>query len=135
MPCADEFRNDGNYIVEAVKSIDRLQKERYINKCSGCITCENAFLQNTFNTIPISLYCCGGGRFLVATTPDGEITTGLFRVECVRNDRYATLRLITVAGATFTCLDQTVTVDLESFNGIECFSPIICPSCNVTEVE
>lgn len=133
MPCVEELMPGGNYIVEAVKSIDRMQKEASISQISGCITCETAFISTTNNTIPFSLFT-SSGTFLAAptTATDPTTTTQLFRVECIRDNHYATLRLIEYADTTFTCLNQTITVDLECFCGIQCFPAITCPACGST---
>lgn len=117
-----------NYIIDAVKKIDKMQKEILLDRCSSCVTCETSLITMAYNTIPITLYNCNGVvQILLSAT--GTATTRLFRVECVREDRYATVRLLTAAGTEITCTDQTATIDLDCICGIECFEPINCTEC------
>lgn len=117
-----------NYIIEAIKKIDKMQKEILLDKCSSCVTCETSLITMAYNTIPITLYNCNG-ILNVLTYSTGTETSHLFRVECVRGDRFATLRVLINSNDEIICSDQTVTIDLDCICGIECFEPINCNEC------
>lgn len=117
-----------NYIIDAIKKIDKMQKEILLDKCSSCVTCETSLITMAYNTIPITLYTCNGFLSALASS-SGIEESHLFRVECVRGDRFATLRLLTNLAEETICSDQTITIDLNCIFGIECFEPINCNEC------
>lgn len=120
-----------NYIIDAIKKIDKMQKEILLDKCSSCVTCETSLITMAYNTIPINLYNCNGIiSFNLKNNCEG--TTTLFRVECIREDRFVTLRLLEVSDGTIICTDQTATYDLNCVCGIECYEPINCNTCSGT---
>lgn len=117
-----------NTIVENVRHIDKIQKEIVINNVTSCITCETSLITQANNTVPVAFYMCSGTIFGALTAPDAENTT-LFRIECLRDSRFVTLRLITASGGTLTCTNQTCLLDLNCVAAMQCFTPINCTDC------
>lgn len=127
MACNEVESYRKNYIVDAVKSIDRMQKETVLDRLSDCITCETSLITRAYNTVPVILYCrCEPFEAQIL----GTGTTNIFRIECIREDRFVTLRLLTYDNGTYTCTDQTVIFDLECCCGLECFEPTNCNQCS-----
>lgn len=130
----------GNHIVETVKHIDHIQKEIVVTTATSCITCESSLITQANNTIPVCFSMCSGINFEAVVEPGGP-KTSYFRIECVRDSRYVTLRLLKPEGRgreenqrdtckeKFKCTNQTCILDLNCVSSIQCFSPINCEEC------
>ena len=81
--------------------------------------------------IPITFYtnCCEPFSALVEI---GGTTTTFFRIESIRCNRYATLRLLVDTAGVLTASTMTVILDLESVIGIQCFEPISVEVCTTS---
>ena len=117
-----------NHIVETVRHIDKIQKEIVVSSATSCITCETSLVTQANNTIPVAFYLCGGEP-LETIVGLGSGVTRFYRIECLRDHRFVTLRLITLQDATLTCTNQTCILDLDCVCGIQCFQPINCEEC------
>lgn len=117
-----------NFIVETVKHIDKIQKEIVVSNTTSCITCETSLVTQANNTIPVSFYLCNGEP-LETIVGLGPERTQFYRIECLRDHRFVTLRLITLQAETLTCTNQTCILDLDCVCTIQCFQPINCDEC------
>lgn len=124
-PCLDRCPN---HIIEKVKHIDKIQKEIVISNATSCISCDTSLITQANNTIPVSFYMCNGDLF-TALVAVGSQTTEYFRIECLRDYRFVTLRLLTTSETVLTCTNQTVILDLDCVCAIQCYAPINCEEC------
>lgn len=118
-----------NYIVETVKHIDRVQKEIVVTSATSCITCETSLITQANNTIPVTFYMCDSSPFIGFTTIDDTTGTRFFRIECIRDNRFVTLRMLTLVDGVLTCTPQTLILDLDCVCALQCSSPINCVEC------
>ncbi len=117
-----------NFILETCKHIDHVQKETIISNATSCLTCETSLVSKTNNTIPVSFILCSG-EFLKSNVLNPCETTTLYRIECVRDNRYLTLRCITTDECRLTCTKQTVIFDLNCCCQMQCYASINCEEC------
>lgn len=127
MGCIDREKESRNFIIETVKNIDRMQKDISVDQLSDCISCETSLITLAFNTIPVSFYMCNGSAFTAThiSTEENHSNITRFRIESIRDDNYAVLRLIN----DFECLNQTCIIDLNCVCGLQCFQAINCVLC------
>lgn len=116
-----------NKISEIIEMIARTQRD-VCNTCVDTVSCDVCFCNALFNTIPIRLtYCCNGAPVEGLVGACGP-STSYFRVECITNDRFVKLRLLTatvVEGVVVLAgTNYTIVVDLECVGSIQCFEPI-----------
>lgn len=113
-----------NSIGEIIEKIAKTQRD-VCNTCANLVTCDACFFGNQFNTIPIRLtFCCGGAPIEAVIGAGGTITT-YFRVECVTNERFVKLRLLSIdAEGALIGTNYTIVLDLECVGSIQCFEPI-----------
>ena len=127
--------NNSNNLIEIIEKIARTQRD-VCSTCGDCVSCDNCFCNALYNTIPIRLtYCCSGN------TVEGVIglagaTTAFFRVECITNNRFVKLRLLSVTTVegeiVVTGTNYTMVVDMECIGTIQCFEPVNIAGCTVT---
>jgi hypothetical protein len=113
-----------NSIGEIIEKIAKTQRD-VCNTCANLVTCDACFFSSQFNTIPIRLtLCCSGAPVEAVIGAGGTITT-YFRVECVTNERFVKLRLLSIdAEGTLIGTNYTIVLDLECVGYIQCFEPI-----------
>lgn len=116
-----------NSIGEIIEKIAKTQRD-VCNTCANLVTCDACFFNTQFNTIPIRLtLCCSGAPVEAVIGAGGPITT-YFRVECVTNERFVKLRLLSatvVDGVVVLAgTNYTIVLDLECVGSIQCFEPI-----------
>lgn len=120
-----------NFIVQTVKKIDKVQKEVCFEEEERCNPCDKSLIKKQFDTIPVSFFSCSGSPFEAFLEPGNEMEkTSLFRIECIRDCRFVTLRLIerkeVNCKVKLKCTDLTCILDLECVCCIQCFDPIDC---------
>jgi hypothetical protein len=113
-----------NSIGEIIEKIAKTQRD-VCNTCANLVTCDACFFDSQFNTIPIRLtLCCSGAPVEAVIGAGGTITT-YFRVECVTNERFVKLRLLSIdAEGALIGTNYTIVLDLECVGSIQCFEPI-----------
>jgi hypothetical protein len=113
-----------NSIGEIIEKIAKTQID-VCNTCANLVTCDACFFGSQFNTIPIKLtLCCSGAPVEAVIGAGGTITT-YFRVECVTNERFVKLRLLSIdAEGALIGTNYTIVLDLECVGSIQCFEPI-----------
>lgn len=116
-----------NNIAEIIERIVKSQRD-ICSTCAPTVSCDVCFYNALYNTIPIRLtYCCGGTPVEGVVGVGGPVTT-YFRVECISNDRFVKLRLLTATAVgeevVLTGTNYTIVVDLECVGTIQCFEPI-----------
>ncbi len=125
-----EVNSSGNYIIDTVIRIDKLQKE-IVSDYNTCISCETSLVTNANNTIPVSFKGCSGEITAILELPN--VPTPFFRIESIREKRFVTLRLLesTVVAEeqTFEATNQTCILDLNCVCQIQCFTPITVVTC------
>lgn len=125
-----EINSCGNYIIDTVIRIDKLQKE-IVSDYNSCISCETSLVTNANNTIPVAFKGCSGEITAILELPD--VTTPFFRIESVREKRFVTLRLleatIVAEEQTFEATNHTCILDLNCVCQIQCFNPITVVTC------
>ena len=114
----------GETICDLLKKIDKVQKDAVLSEIQG--RCDNCALPLMFNTKPIAIWTeCGRFEAIVRLFPE-ETTTGLFRVEEVRDCETVVLRLLEVCNGKIKCTDETVTLRIACICAVQCFDPIHC---------
>lgn len=121
-----------NNLVEIVETIARTQRDVCMT-CNDCVGCDACLFRSLFNTIPIRLtYCCSGNP-VEGVIGVGGVTTAFFRVECITNDRFVKLRLLSVTivegEIVVTGTNYTMVIDLECIGAIQCFEPVNITGC------
>lgn len=124
----DEFSKD-NYILDTLRHIDKIQKDIIVTSATSCITCETSLVTQANNTIPVSFVLCGGLPFKANLASEGAETTLFFRIECLRDNRYLTLRLLKPKDNSLTCSNQTTILDTNCICSLQCYQPINCEEC------
>ena len=127
----DKKPTNVNYIIEIVENIARSQRS-VCSTCGECVSCDSCFCTNLFNTIPVRLAYCGG-EAVGGLVGVGGATTTYFRVECVTNQRYVKLRLLTATAVgeevVIAGTNYTMVVDLDCICAIQCFEPTNITAC------
>ena len=118
-----------NYIVETVKQIDRMQKEIVIENATVCVTCEASLITKAYNTIPVSFTNKCGNPIKAFIDNKAFDTTNLFRIECLRDNRFVTLRLLKYDDYLIKATNQTIIFDLNCACQIQCLDPINVAEC------
>lgn len=116
-----------NTIAEIIEKIAHSQRD-ICSTCVETVGCNVCFFNSQFNTIPIRLtYCCGGNPVEGIVGVGGPATT-YFRVECISDERYVKLRLLTATAVgeevVLTGTNYTIVVDLDCVRTIQCFEPV-----------
>ena len=121
-----------NNIVEIVERIAKSQRD-VCSTCVDCVSCDGCFYNALFNTIPIRLTLCCSGNLVEGVIGAGGAPTTYFRIECITNNRYVKLRLLSatvVDGVVVLAgTNYTMVVDLECVGSIQCFEPINILGC------
>lgn len=113
-----------NSIVEIIERIAKSQRD-VCNTCANLVTCDTCFFNTQFNTIPIRLMSCCNPAPIEGVIGAGGPTTTYFRVECITNDRFVKLRLLSIdAEGALIGTNYTIVLDLECVGSIQCFEPI-----------
>lgn len=122
-----------NNIIEIIENIARSQRN-VCNTCGDCVSCD--FCNMTFNTIPIRLTRCCSGDVVEGLIGAGGAPTTYFRVECITNERFVKLRLLsaTVVDDVVVLVgtNYTMVLDLDCIGAIQCFEPINILGCTPT---
>ena len=124
-----------NNIVEIIERISRSQRS-VCATCADCVSCDTCFCNALYNTIPIRLTHCCSGNAVEAVIGAGGAPTTYFRVECITNDRFVKLRLLSatvVEGVVVLAgTNYTMVLDLECVGSVQCFEPINILGCTAT---
>ena len=124
-----------NTIVEIVERIARTQRD-VCSTCVDCVSCDACLYNSMYNTIPVRLTFCCSGNPVEGVIGAGGATTSYFRVECITEERFVKLRLLSasVVGevVVLTGTNYTMVVDLECVGTIQCFEPINILGCTQT---
>ncbi len=118
-----ERKKEVNQIVENVEKIDRLQKEALCPEMR-CPTICDTCLVTTNNTVPVTFYSCNGAPFTIRLFRCTDVDSPYFRIECIRHDRYVTLRGLFRENGTFTLTDSYMILDLECVCALQCYGAI-----------
>lgn len=129
--------NTNNNIIEIIERIAKTQRD-VCQTCADCVSCDYCFGNAFFNTIPVRLtYCCSGNA-IEGVIGAGGPSTSYFRIECINNDRYVKLRLLSatvVEGVVVLAgTNYTMVIDLECIGTIQCFEAINIAACTTTAV-
>ena len=123
----DKKQSCNNNIVEIIEKIARSQRD-ICSTCAEPVSCDMCLYNALYNTIPIRLNSCCSGTAIEGIIGVGGPATSYFRVECISNNRFVKLRLLSVtlvegeiiiAGTNY-----SIVVDLECVGTIQCFEPI-----------
>ena len=122
----DKKPYEQNGIVEIIENIAKSQRQ----VCSTCVepvSCDMCFY-NAFNTIPIRLISCCTGNTMEGVIGVGGLVTSYFRVECITNNRFVKVRLLSATvvddEVVLSSTNYTMVIDLECIGAIQCFEPI-----------
>lgn len=116
-----------NSIAEIIEKIARSQRD-VCSTCPETVGCDVCFYNALFNTIPIRLVSCCSATPIEAVIGVGGPSTSYFRVECITNDRFVKLRLLSVTAVgeeiVVAGTNYTIVVDLDCIGSIQCFEPV-----------